>query len=142
MILDDYLELADAQTSTANSASTSTIDTVAGGDSYEGAFFLVRVDTTFTAYGAGSPTATFQLQTSDDEDFGGVAVTLVQSAALTPAKLLTGKYWAARIPAGALRYIRGYISTTLIPNVFATASYDMYICRDIDTANNDRDLIV
>ena len=142
MILDDYLELADGQSSTTSVASTNVVNTVAAGDAYEGEFFLVRIDTAFVAAN-GAPTATFQLQTSDQEGFGGVAVTLIQTDAFVAADLAAGKQIAIRIPPGAKKYLRGYNScTSTAANFFNAGAWDMYICTDVDTANNQRDLIV
>ena len=62
MFLDDLLKLADAQESTISVASTSHIDIIAAGDSYEGAWFYARVDTAFVA-GAGEPNGMFSIQT-------------------------------------------------------------------------------
>lgn len=137
MILDALLELADGQSSTLNVASTNVVDTLAGGDAYAGGmgglFFVVRVATAF-AIGAGTSTATFELQTADTENFSGTsATTLVQSADYVDGSGLSeGTLIALPIPAGAKRYIRGYKKVTAhsSTNRFSAGAWDMYITKD------------
>jgi hypothetical protein len=133
MILDKLAVFADAQSTTTSAASTDVVDTLAAGDAYEGAWFVVRVDTAFTATGA--PTTVFQLQTATNEGFTTGAATLAQSDAYLVASLTAGKFWAVRIPRGAKRYLRGYKSITnynAASIVLASCVYDMFITKDID----------
>lgn len=127
MFLDDLLKLADAQESTASVASTSYVDTIAKGDSYEGAFFYVRIDTAVTA--SGSATVDFALQTDDTSTFPS-ATTLVSTGAVAKATLISGKSYKIRIPAGAERYLRGYATVATGP--LLTGKWDMYIVKDVD----------
>ena len=131
MILDSLLLLDDDLTTTTNVASSSVIDTVAAGDSYEGAWFFVQVSTSFTATGA--PKTSFQVQTSATEAFTVVA-TLVASSEYLVAELPAGTFIKMRIPPGAKRYIRGYkyISNYTSSTIVLTAcAYSMYICKDV-----------
>ena len=140
MILDALALLSDAQNSTVSVASTNVIDTVAAGDSYEGAWFVARVDTAFTT-ATTVPTFTFQLQTAATEDFSGATpATLIQSAAYLASQLTAGKFWAARIPPGCKRYLRGYkvVSTITGANYVTAAVYDMFIVKDIALLVNGR----
>jgi len=127
MILDDLLKLADALETTVSSASTSYIDTQAGGDSYEGAFFYVRVDTAVTS--SGAPTVDFSLQTDDNTGFSS-ATTLVATGDKLKAVLTAGTTFKIRIPPIAERYIRGYI--TIGTADLTAGKFDMFIVKDVD----------
>ncbi|NJO00395.1 MAG: hypothetical protein HC880_00765 [Bacteroidia bacterium] len=142
MILDNLALLADALENTLSVASTNTIDTLAAGDAYVGAWFVARVDTDFTA-GAGAPTATFQLQTSASETFAGGAETLITSSAYVADSLTAGKIFVGRIPPGALRYLRGYkvVDSGASNKRFSAGKFDMYIVKDIDLDLNKRYLL-
>ena len=132
MIQDALLVFSDAQAATASVASTSTVDTLAKGDSYAGAWFVVRVDTAYTA-ASGTPTNVFQLQTSASETFADAATTLVQSASLSATDLIAGYTWKVRIPPGALRYLRAYkVTTQSIENIFTAGKFDAFIVQDAD----------
>lgn len=140
MLQDIRARFSDAQNSTVSAASTDVIDTVAAGDSYEGAWFVVLVNTAFTT-ATTVPTFTFQLQTADTEGFTGLTPeTLLASAAFAATDLGAGKYYAARIPPGAKRYLRGYkvVSTNTGANYVTAAVYDMFIAKDIDLDLNKR----
>lgn len=132
MIMDALAQFADAQENTLSVAHTNVIDTLAGGDSYEGSWFVFRVDTAFTA-GAGAPTLTVQLQTSDQEAFTGGADTLVQSAAYLAAALTAGALYAVRIPPGAKRYLRGYnvVDSGASSKRFSAGKWDSFIVNDL-----------
>ena len=135
MILDDLLKLADAQSSTVSVASTSYIDTQAGGDSYEGAWFYFRVDTLFAS--EGTVTCDIQLQTSANTTFSGARTatyTLVSSSALEFSTFVAGYVYKVRIPPRAQRYIRGHIvvSPNSGANYATSAIYDMFIVKDVD----------
>ncbi len=140
MYIDALALFSDAQNSTISVASTNVVDTLAAGDSYEGAWFVVRVDTAFTTASA-VPTFTFQLQTAATEDFSGATpATLVASAAYLASQLTAGKFWAVRIPPGAKRYLRGYkvVSTNTGANYVTAAIYDMLIVKDIALLKDKR----
>ena len=131
MILDSLALLSDDQTTTTSVASTDLINTVAAGDSYEGAWFYVQVSTAFTATGA--PTTQFELQTSATEAFT-VTATLCQTSAYLVADLTAGKQFKMRIPPGALRYIRGYKKVTNYATgtiVLSACGYTMAIVKDV-----------
>ena len=134
MILDKLAVFADAQSTTTSVASTDVIDTLAAGDSYEGAWFVVRVDTAFVAKN-GAPATIFQLQTSPSSNFTDAGTTtLAQSASYLVAQLTAGKFWAVRIPPGAKRYLRGYkyVSNYSAGSIdISTCAYDMFIVKDI-----------
>lgn len=136
MIQDALLELADGQSSTTSVASTNVIDTLAAGDAYAGGqgtmFFVVRVDTAFTATGL-QVDAAFELQSDDTTDWDGSMVTLVSSAYYTATQLPAGKIIALPIPAGAKRYLRGYKRSrneTAGTNVFSAGAWDMHLQKD------------
>lgn len=131
-ILDALLFMSDAQAGTASVASTYTIDTLAKGDEYVGDWLTVRVDTTYTKAG-GTPTNTFQLQTSASSTFADGATTLAQSAALQAATLVAGYEWKIRIPKGVLRYLRVYKSTSQSgSDLFTAGKFDAFISKDTD----------
>jgi hypothetical protein len=140
MYIDALALFSDAQNSTVSVASTNVVDTLAAGDSYEGAWFVVRVNTAFTT-ATTVPTFTFQLQTAETEDFSGATpATLVASAAYLASQLTAGKFWAVRIPPGAKRYLRGYkvVSTNTGANYVTAAVYDMFIVKDIALLKDKR----
>lgn len=129
MILDSYLLLADAQKLTATGASTSYIDTVAAGDANVGAWFVVRIGTACTS--ATALTAcTFALQTDDSATFPS-ATTLLTTTSIAKASLTKDtEIFAARIPPGVQRYLRGYVTVTAGP--LTAGSWDMFIVADKD----------
>lgn len=136
MILDARAKFAEsAQSETTSAASTDIINTVAAGDSYEGAWFVALVTTSYTA-GAGAPTVTFQLQTSDEEDYvESDNITLIQSSAYVAAELVAGDYYACRIPMGCKKYLRAYKSvsgTVSDSNKFSAGAWIAFITKDID----------
>ena len=138
MLQDIRARFSDAQHSTNSAASTDIIDTLAGGDSYEGAWFVALVDTTATS--GGNATETFQLQTAETSDFTGpTAATLIQSAAYPVADLVAGKFFAARIPPGAKRYLRGYLVNGTA--VLTAGKFDMFVAKDIDIEINRRKML-
>lgn len=135
MMLDALAVFADAQADTLSAASTDVVDTLAAGDSYEGAWLNVRIDTAYAVI-TGSPTNTFQLQTAPDSTFNVGAVTLAQSAALLYTDMVANEYvWKVRIPPGAKRWLRVYKVTTTSggSNYFFNAGkFDAFITLDID----------
>lgn len=138
MILDNFLNLADTVTTTTAAASTDYIDTLAAGDAYQGAWFVVMTESTaFTA--TGTVTVTFQLQTCASSGFGSseatAGTTLAQSAAFTYDQLTANKIvYKTRIPPGALRYLRGYYypNPNTGSNCITACSYSMFIVKDAD----------
>ena len=144
MILDALLIFADGQTTTYSSASTNYVDTLATGENYQQSFFYARVDTLFVA-GAGTPYASFQLQTSEVSTFGEYTV-LTASTTLPASSLIAGYTVKAPVPAGVKRYLRGYLAVTgptgypvasgEDTNYFSTAVYDMFIVKDVDIDNS------
>lgn len=134
MIIDKNLYMADGASSTVSEASTDYIDTLAAGDAYVGDWVVVKVGATAFTAGAGTPTATFQLQTHSDSDFDG-GTTLVSSAALVAASLTANTVvWATRIPAGCQRYLRVYkvVNNNGDTTKFAGGTWDAFITKDID----------
>ena len=132
MILDNSLLLGDAQTITTG-ASTNVVDTLAAGDSYEGAWLYVAVNEVFVTAGTAG-TLQIQLQTSSLENFEGSAtqsVTLSQSAAIAEATLVAGyEMYKVRIPPGAKRYLRTYMVVGTDTGTITTGKLDMYIAKD------------
>lgn len=139
MYIDNNLLLADADTGTTSAASTSYIDTEAisikFGDAYKAPWFCVKVNDAFTA-GAGDPTATFQLQTSNDSSFlDSTTVTLVQSAALLAAALTEDTFvLKTRIPLGLKRYVRAYkvVDDGTGSKRFSAGTWSAFIAEDVD----------
>ena len=133
MILDTFLLMADAQSSTVSHASSDYIDTKKAGDIGGSAWFVFRVDTLFAS--TGTVTGTVELQTSPATNFtdSGTA-TLVATSALAFSKFVAGYTIKLRIPSGVNRYLRGYI--TVSPNTggnYATSCIsDMFIVKDVD----------
>lgn len=144
MIYDSLNTFATAQSSTVSVASTDQIDTLAAGTDYAGSWFVFQVSTTFTQIGTLS-TATVQVQTSDTSTFQSTvnSVTLTQSANFLTASLAAGKAWFVRIPPGAKRYLRGYVSVanTNGANAFSAGAWNMFIAKDIDLEINRRRMI-
>jgi hypothetical protein len=133
MYLDDLLKLADAQESTATVASTSYIDTLAKGDSYEGAWLYIRIDTAVDSAG-GAGTVNFALETDSDSGFATNLKTLVSTGVIAEATLIKGYEAKVRIPPGALRYLRGYV--TIAGEALTAGKWDMYIVKDVDINSN------
>jgi len=137
MFLDDLLKLADAQESTVSVASTSYIDTQAGGDSYEGAFMYVRIDTAYTA-SAGSPNARWKLETADDTAFSTNLTELVSTGTYLASALTAGTEFKVRIPGRARRYIRGkqvcegFQTEISDSDKFSAGKFDIFIVKDTD----------
>ena len=143
MILDSLLVLAEDVTTTTSVASTSTVNTVAAGDSYAGAWFYVQVSTAFTA-ALGAPTTSFLLETSSVEAFTSDCITLITTAALVVADLPAGKQLKVRIPPGAKKYIRGYKSVTnyaAASIALATCGYTMMIVKDVEIPVQNPDVL-
>lgn len=139
MFLDNSLLLADGVTTTTSAASTNVIDQLAKGDAVDGCWFLFSVPTAWTQ--VGTNTVKVELQTSNAEGFGGDSsdTTLVASGTLAIATLAAGYQWKVRIPVGAKRYLRGYVTVTgnSGANAITAAKYDMAIVKDV---NIDRKL--
>ncbi len=132
MILDDYLKMSEAQAVTSSAASTSYIDTLAAGDSYEGAWLYILVDTTTDSAGDAA-VITFSLQTDDNSSFSS-ATTLVSSGEIVQATAVAGYVYKVRIPAGAERYLRVYYSIATAD--LSAGKFDAYIVKDVQTNQN------
>lgn len=128
MFIDATTMMADAQESTVTAASSSYIDTLAAGDSYEGAWFVVRIDTACTT--GDSATVKFELETDTASGFATNKKTLAGFGAIAAATLVKGYTLAVRIPPGAYRYLRGY--TTVAVGSLLTGKWDMMIVKDKD----------
>ena len=135
MYKDATLVMADAETGTTSGASTSYIDAKAAGNAYVGAWFVVGIDIAFTV-GAGAPTATFQLQTSNDANFiDATTATVCQSSALLAAALtIDTLVFKTRIPPGTKRYLRAYkvVDSGAEAKRFVLGKWDAFIVKDVD----------
>lgn len=136
MIMDDFLNIADAMSITTSAASTDYIDTLAKGDDNVSPYFVVRVDTAFTSASANS-TVEFKLQCDDNTSFTS-AKNLWTSGAIAKASLVAGYFCKVRVPPGAERYLRGYVTVSVSAgtNVDGTAGKaDMGFTKDADFNN-------
>ena len=130
MIMDVYLLMSDSQNLTAvasATASTSYIDTVAAGDDYAGAWYVMNVETALTS-ATTSNTLTFALQ-SDSTTAFSTATTHISSGALGSATMVAGYTFKARIPTGLKRYIR--VLMTPVSTV-STGIVSNFIVKDAD----------
>ena len=107
MLIDNTLVLSEEQSVLATAASTNVVDQTAAGNAHTHAAFVVRVDQTF----AGSTAVKIALETSAASNFGTkkevFSVSLAASALVAGATVVK-----AVLPAGLLRYIRGYYTVT------------------------------
>ena len=87
MNLDALLKMSAAQAVTVSAASTSSIDTKAAGDSYEGAFAYFKCDTT-AGSGSSASTVNFLIQTSATSSFASTTTLLIQERLQKLALLL------------------------------------------------------
>lgn len=107
MLIDSTLMLSDKQAVTASAASENIIDQTAAGDAHRHAVVVARVDEDF----AGLTSLKISLQTADDEAFASPKELAAATFAL--ADLKAGKALLNTVlPAGALRYIRGYYTVS------------------------------
>ena len=107
MLIDSTLMLSDKQAVTASAASENIIDQTAAGDAHRHAVVVARVDEDF----AGLTSLKISLQTADDEAFTSPKELAAATFAL--ADLKAGKALLNTVlPAGALRYIRGYYTAS------------------------------
>jgi len=107
MIIDKALQLSAAQAVTASAASTSYIDQLAKGDSYDQLFIDFIVGTAF----ATSTSATLQItiQSADDAAFTTNLTTHVMSTAFAASALTANtEIIKMQLPYGLRRYIRAY----------------------------------
>ena len=139
MYIDQNLLFADTLTGTTSAAATDYIDTkvisIKDGDAYKQMWWVVKTEAAFTI-GAGAPTATFQLQTSEDATFvDSTTVTLAQTAAFTAA-VLTANTIVSRmkVPLGLKRYIRVYkvVNNSGDSIKFTLGSYSTFLTTDVD----------
>lgn len=121
MILDATLRFAREQALSGGTAATDVIDLVKGGN----ALACEPVVTIHMAEAAaGGTKAVFELQTSDSEAFTSPD-TLWRSGEVLTAKMGKGAEVAAfRIPRGAKRYVRGYVTVT---GTFTAGRFDMFV---------------
>jgi len=107
MLIDNTLVLSEKQSVLSTAASTNVVDQQAAGGAHTHAAFVVRVDETF----AGSTAVKIALETSAASNFGTkkevFATSLAASALVAGATVVK-----AVLPAGLLRYIRGYYTVT------------------------------
>jgi len=107
MLIDNTLILSEKQSVLATAASTNIADQGAAGNAHTHTAFIVRVDETF----AGSTSVKIALETSAASNFGTkkevFAVSLAASALTAGSTVVK-----AILPAGLLRYIRGYYTVT------------------------------
>ena len=107
MLIDNSLVLSEEQAVLSTAASTNVVDQGAAGNAHTHAAFVVRVDETF----AGSTAVKIALETSDASNFGTKKEVFATSVAV--ANLVAGATVAKVVlPAGLLRYIRGYYTVT------------------------------
>lgn len=104
-LTDKKLWFSDAQAITADTASTSYIDTQVAGRAVDELWLVVNVNTTFVSTGKAG-TLTIKLETDDENTFDGATV-LYTSAAIAEASLVAGYNCVKmRLPDGLNRYIR------------------------------------
>lgn len=137
MIIDKELEFADAQsmatvTATTRTVSTNVIDLSAAGDAIEERYFVLRVDTSFTASG-GAMNCTFSLETHTSSDFSSARTVLWQSAAIAKATLAAGYQIRFRVPRGLLRYVA--VTCTPDTNTVTAGKFDAFLTPEIETNN-------
>ncbi len=107
MLLDNTLVLSEEQTVTSTAASTNIVDQQAEGNAHTHAGFMVRVDQDF----AGATSVKISLQTAETSNFSSSKELF--SASFAVADLKAGKTLVkAVLPAGMLRYLRGYYTVT------------------------------
>ncbi len=124
MLIDNSLVLSEGQSVLATAASTNVIDQTAAGGAHTHAAFIVRVDQTF----AGSTAVKIALETSAASAFGTKKEVFATSVAA--ADLVAGATVVkAVLPAGLLRYIRGYYTVT---GEGTAGKLSMYITEAVD----------
>ncbi len=107
MLIDSSLVLSDKQAVTASCASEHTIDQTAAADVHNHLTVVALADEDF----AGLTSLKISLQTADDSGFESTKELL--SATFEAANLKAGKALLKMVlPAGALRYIRGYYTVS------------------------------
>jgi len=130
MNLDALLKMSAAQDVTVSAASTSSIDTKAAGDSYEGAFAYFKCDTT-AGSGSSASTVNFLIQTSATSSFASTT-TLFDSGAIEEASITAGGIEkSGRLAQGALRYLRAYYTVGSQP--LTAGAFSAYIVKDVAT---------
>ena len=107
MLIDNTLVLSEKQSVLSTAASTNVVDQQAAGGAHTHAAFVVRVDETF----AGSTAVKIALETAEASGFGTKKE--VFAISIPVADLIAGAtVIKAVLPAGLLRYIRGYYTVT------------------------------
>lgn len=107
MLIDQFNVLSDAQEVKASAASDKTIDQGAKGDAFVAPWLVAKVDTTF----AGGTAYKIALETADDTTFSE-GKTLFEITKATSDMTAGKELFKTRLPAGTLRYIRGYYTVT------------------------------
>jgi len=127
MIIDANLVMSDAQGAiTATVASTSYVDSLSAGDSYEGLWCEFLIDTSFTA---NSATVQFELQCDDNTSFSS-PTTLFITGAIADTVLVAGYRVARfRIPLGAERYLRAKYT---VSGTGVAGKVDCRLVKDVD----------
>ena len=124
MLIDNTLVLSEQQAVTASAASTNVVDQQAAGNAHSHAALVVRVDETF----AGATGVKIALETADASGFGTKKE--VFSIAPSVASLTKGATVVkAILPAGLLRYIRGYYTIT---GTGTAGKLSMFITEAVD----------
>ncbi|MBR3632119.1 MAG: hypothetical protein IKN49_03535 [Elusimicrobiaceae bacterium] len=124
MLIDNTLVLSEEQAVTATAASTNVVDQKAAGNAHTHAALVVRVDETF----AGATGVKIALETSAASGFG----TKKEVFAVSPAvSALTKGATIVKtvLPAGLLRYIRGYYTIT---GTGTAGKLSMFITEAVD----------
>lgn len=107
MLIDQLNVLSDAQEVTASAASENIIDQKAAGDAFAAPWLVGKVDTAF----AGGTSYKIALETSDADTFSDKKELF--SATFEPTDMTEGAtLFKVRIPAGTLRYLRGYYTVS------------------------------
>ena len=147
MYQDLFLQMDYNRTFSTSIATNSYIDMLAAGDAMPGGSLPVwtaiclTTPAGSTAFSATS-TLTFQLQTSPNTLFDSNAITLAQSvipltsvvastANVAPAAI-SGTMFAIPLPAGCLRYVRGYYLLTAAPAFSTNPGFTQEIVMDQD----------
>lgn len=129
MIIDNLLVLASAQALTASGATTSSVDQLAAGAALPSGMVVKMqflINTTVAATG-GASTATFSIQDSaDNSSFADIA----RSADIAKATLVAGYVIELLVPAGARRYLQGYV--TMSTNNWTSGKIDCRLILDSD----------
>ncbi len=124
MLIDSTLVLSDQQKITSSAASEHIIDQTAAADAHHRLVVVAQTDEDF----AGLSNLKISLQTSAAESFSQPTELLAASFAL--ADLKSGKaLFKMVLPAGALRYIRGYYT---VSGTATAGKISLFITDEVD----------